>query len=259
MAKRRVLLLLALFAFALPVVASSTSHLLTQNLKPLLEAAKPLLNVYGGLLKEYPVETKSITAAILTCGGDAIAQSRSEASTYDAKRGAAFLTFGALYTGAFQHTWFTFLNNHVPQWGVSLDLWGAPEIKTERRRAFDLCTRVKGAGPHLPPPSYSTLAAAKVAINQFGAVPFVYMPLFFGMTGVLGNLNMQESWERARSLYLPLLKRNYMFWLPTQFFQFLVLPPDFQIPFLCCASLCWTVILSSVGGGASTSAPSSLT
>jgi len=249
-----------------PAIVASTSHVLTQNLKPLFEAVtplfetaiQPLLNAYGGLLKEYPVETKSITAAILACGGDAIAQSRSEASTYDVKRGAAFLTFGALYTGAFQHTWFTFLNDHVAQWGVSLDLWGAPEIKAEWWRAFDLYTRFKGAGPApLPPPSDSTLAAAKVAINQFGAVPFVYMPLFFAMTGALGNLNPQESWERARSLYFPLLKRNYIFWLPTQFFQFLVLPPDFQIPFLCCASLCWTVILSSVGGTASTSAPPS--
>ncbi len=107
------------------------------------------------------------------------------------------------------------------------------------------------------PPTQTLLAAAKVAVNQFAIIPLVYMPLFFATTGALGGLDIDKSIARARSLYVPLLQRNYLFWLPVQFFQFLVLPADYQIPFVCAASLCWTVILSSIGGTPSAS-PSSI-
>merc|ERR1719261_383232 len=106
----------------------------------------------------------------------------------------------------------------------------------------------------LPPPSDAALAAGKVIVNQFGVVPFVYMPLFLAVTGALGELGPADSLKRAKPLYFPLLKRNYFFWLPVQFFQFLVLPPDYQIPFLCCASLCWTVILSSISSASTVAA-----
>jgi hypothetical protein len=40
--------------------------------------------------------------------------------------------------------------------------------------------------------------------------------------------------------------------------QFLVIPMDFQIPFVSVASLIWTIILSSIGGGTAPVSPSSI-
>lgn len=162
-------------------------------------------------------------------------------------------------SGLFQHFWFEFLNSHIVDWGEDFSVWGhAAETnipvsyfieKDEWWQYFDLVSQIETVVERLQdPPTQQILAAAKVAVNQFVVIPLVYMPLFFSITGALGGLDIPKSIARARELYLPLLQRNYFFWLPLQFFQFLVLPADYQIPFVCMASLCWTIILSSIGG-----------
>jgi len=92
------------------------------------------------------------------------------------------------------------------------------------------------------------LATAKLCVNQLLAIPLANMPLFFAITGALGGLTPAQSIARARSLYAPLLRRNYAFWFPVQFVQFMYLPTAWQVPYVCVASLCWTVLLSRIGG-----------
>ena len=219
---------------------------------------------YATLLKEKPLETKSITAATLAFTGDALAQFRSK-EPYDVRRGLAFLGFGALYTGCFQHFWFNFLSTNIVDWGEDIFVWGhAADTnvpvnyfvqKDEWWQYFDIVSSIEGVMETLQdPPSDIEVAAAKVVVNQFCVIPLVYMPLFFAITGAVGGLDIKKSLARARSLYFTLLRRNYLFWLPVQFFQFLVLPTEWQIPFVCVASLCWTIILSSIGGSTTPSA-----
>lgn len=162
-----------------------------------------MFNPFGGYelaLRQAPFATKVLTAGSLACIGDAIAQRLSgglsalvapqeEGFVYDVKRGAAFLIFGAAYTGAFQAVWFDWLNAHLVGIGIWLHIWATSLV---------------------PPPSPEVLAAAKVAINQFAVVPLLYMPLFFAITGALGGLDVNASIERMRTLYAPILKRNYV-------------------------------------------------
>ena len=230
-----------------------------------LQQSQQTLHSYENLLKTNPISTKAITSGILATIGDAIAQlaspppsasdtdqdSSSWIERYDAKRGLAFLLFGAAYTGAFQHFWFNFLSHNILDWGSALQLWGGPSSdptlavgelynSPEWWTYFDVVNRLDN------PPSDATLAVAKLALNQFGMVPLVYMPCFFALTGALAGLSPQQSLERAQSMYWPILKRNYIYWLPVQFFQFFAVAPEWQIPFVSAASLVWTVILSSI-------------
>jgi Mpv17 / PMP22 family len=228
--------------------------MVTSSLSSVAATSGHLLQAYGNLLRQHPIATKGVTAAILASAGDAIAQWRSESDSYDLKRGAAFFTFGALYTGAFQHFWFTFMTSHISEWGNTLGFWGPERVSfpvdevidqwSEWYRYFDVVTQLEH------PPSPTALAAAKVVLNQLLVIPFVYMPLFFAFTGLVSGLDQNQSKARAESLYIPLLQRNWVFWLPVQFLQFLVIPQDYQIPFLSAASLVWTVILSSIGSSA---------
>ena len=120
-------------------------------------------------------------------------------------------------------------------------------------RYFDIVSQLEN------PPSPTALAIGKLIMNQFVVVPIVYMPLFFAFTGLISGLDVNQSIARGRSLYFPILKRNYFYWLPVQFFQFLLVPMDFQIPFVSAASLIWTIVLSSIGGGSTApTAPASI-
>ena len=258
-----------------PLVSSFQSHAPGVNLHSIAEAFQQVSTIthlhvpawltagwetYSSMLREKPVATKAATAAILCFTGDAVAQARTTSEEpYDIRRGLAFLAFGALYTGCFQHHWFSFLQQHVADWGENIHIWGHPAEtnipvsyfmqQPEWWQYFDIKHDINVVMETLQdPPSPAELALAKVAVNQFVVIPSIYMPLFFVVTGIVAGLDWNKIVARAQSLYLPLLQRNYMFWIPTQFAQFLLIPVDYQVPFVCIASLCWTIILSSIGG-----------
>ena len=216
-----------------------------------------LLQAYQHLLQLHPLTTKAVTSGILAGAGDAIAQ-RSSAEPYDKKRGLAFVSFGALYTGLFQHYWFQYLNDHVLTWGSQAGLWPATASlgsipvhdlykNSEWWMYFDIMDAFQDGAP-----SDNILAICKLVVNQFGMIPIVYLPLYFALTGALSDLSLEESWERMKSLYFGILKRNYVYWLPVQFIQFSLIPTEFQIPYVSAMSLIWTCILSSVSASAAT-------
>ena len=188
----------------------------------------PAFEKYMSTLTTYPLSTKMITGAALATAGDAIAQKR-EDDPYDPSRGASFAAFDMIYRAA-QHVLFP--------------------IIVELCRGQYLFSIMGSIGAsHLV--DLSTLTAMERSLaSQLIIVPFLYYPVFFTFTGYIQGLSFDEGIERAKQNFVPLMKRNLLFWIPVQFVQFCYIPTDLQIPFLSCAGLAWTFILSVLAGSA---------
>jgi hypothetical protein len=98
-------------------------------------------------------------------------------------------------------------------------------------------------------------AVEQTLASQLVIVPLFYYPVFFSLTGAIQGLSVSGSISRAQDMFLPLMKRNLMFWLPVQFIQFGYIQEDLQIPFLSICGLAWTFILSKSAGSAKSYTP----
>ena len=93
-------------------------------------------------------------------------------------------------------------------------------------------------------------ALEQTLVSQLGIVPFLYYPVFFTVSGTIQGLSASHMIARAQETFVPLMQRNLLFWIPIQFIQFGYIQEDLQIPFLSCAGLAWTFILSMYAGSA---------
>jgi len=188
------------------------------------------LSGYKHLLKTHPLPTKMITGATLAVCGDAIAQSKSTDEDYDKRRAASFAVFDMAYR-ALQHFSFPVIVAHFHG-------------------------QVLGSLPIIDTLDSSQLAAMEQTLaSQLGIVPFLYYPAFFTISGAIQRLSAQAAWSRALDNFVPLMKRNLLFWIPVQFIQFGYIQEDLQIPFLSCAGLAWIFILSAYAGSAKSYSP----
>ena len=186
------------------------------------------LSGYKELLKTHPLPTKMITGATLAVCGDAIAQSKDKDADYDTPRAASFAVFDMAYR-ALQHFSFPLIVAYCHG-------------------------QILGSLPVVGGMESSQLAAMEQTLaSQLGIVPFMYYPAFFTISGAIQGLSAEASWSRAQETFIPLMKRNLLFWIPIQFIQFGYVQEDLQIPFLSCAGLAWTFILSVYAGSATKS------
>ncbi|KAL7568251.1 hypothetical protein ACA910_022593 [Epithemia clementina (nom. ined.)] len=189
--------------------------------------ATKFTTAYTDALVTHPFVTKMATGGILATAGDAIAQTRDVDKPYDGRRALSFMVFDVCYRAMQQMAFPVIVHTcHGQILGPILD---GTIVPTEYAAAME-----------------QTLA------NQLGIVPFIYYPVFFGLSGFVQGLSLEGAIQRAKEKFLPLMKRNLLFWIPIQFFQFGFIEDELQIPFLCVAGLCWTVILS-VAAGSTTS------
>ena len=226
-----------------PSSSISVSSAASATTTPSLLHIPNFLDGYMRALTRFPLATKMMTGATLAWTGDFMAQSRMAATTttttsssssnsssekdsiYDKKRGISFALFDASYR-ATQH----YLYPLVVQ----------------------ACqgTVLMGLLPILKPDMASAMEQTLVA--QLLIVPLLYYPVFYAVTSYVqqGSLDLAQIQERAQRTFLPLMKRNLLFWIPVQFIQFSFLPEEWQIPFLSVGGLCWTMILSVLAGSA---------
>lgn len=197
-----------------------------------LSFSVPGLDAYTASLAVHPLSTKVCTAGVLAIGGDAIAQSSDPELPYDRKRAVSFALFDAAYRGGFQHAAFPWIIEHC-RGNV---LQGAAASL-----ALPMST--------LPPPD--ALAAVEcTAFNQLLLVPVVYYPLFFGITGAVQGLTLEQAIARAQERFVPLTLRNWQFWIPAQFVQFAFIDVEWQVPYTCAMGLVWNILLSGMAGSA---------
>ena len=151
---------------------------------------------------------------------------RRDRKIYDISRAGSFVLFDACYRGGFQHAAFPWIIETCK--GDMLGAVVKPELLDPGLLAALECT----------------------AFNQGLVVPVIYYPLFFSVTGALQGLSAWESLQRARSQFIPLTLRNWVFWVPAQVAQFALLPEELQVPYTCVMGLVWNIILSSQAGDA---------
>lgn len=200
-------------------------HLKTRNTSTSLRAepVEIMVSMYKDALIDNPFETKLVTGGVLAFCGDAIAQSRED--EYDAPRAMAFVSFDMVYR--------------------ALQIALFPEIT--RICNGNLLSSILSS-VNLSTDIHHLATLEQTFANQFVVIPFIYYPIFFSMTGWLQGLSTTTTIERAQSTIFPLLKRNWLFWIPVQYFQFGYVEENLQIPFLCLAGLIWTFILSTSAG-----------
>mmetsp|Transcript_23562 Transcript_23562/g.34884 ORF Transcript_23562/g.34884 Transcript_23562/m.34884 type:complete len:281 (-) Transcript_23562:232-1074(-) len=202
---------------------NSILHVPASSTKLHAEPLEVIMTMYKQSLFDYPVPTKMLTGGILAFVGDAVAQSREP--EYDKKRAGAFVSFDLVYRA------------------VQCSLF--PTI-------VDICDG-HFLAPVLPDIDVHFLGTLEQTFaNQFLVIPFIYYPVFYSLTGYLQGLSFEANVERAQNTLIPLLKRNWLFWIPVQYYQFGYVDEPLQIPFLCVAGLAWTFILSAYAGSVKT-------
>jgi len=202
---------------------------------------------YVNSLTVAPLFTNMITASVLSVCSDCISQSiefafqnNTVSSTYNIARlnvrhkykddnkrlnrghysyyrSLSMSMYGAVVLGWFVSLWFKFLNNLIPREGITI-------------RSVLL----------------------KVFINQLIMSPFLNT-LFFGY--VIFTRDFKSSLiqkhvlfkKKLRADLLPTIARSCVYWSIVHLYNFLILPPKYQLLYTNSAFLLWTTYISLVG------------
>jgi protein Mpv17 len=199
---------------------------------------------YKQALVTDPLPTKMTTGALLAIVGDGVAQRcvGDECPIYDSKRAVSFAVFDASYR-AVQHVLYPPMISFFHGQYLSLLLSTVMSRLTAGNMAKTFVL-----SNHAP-----ILAAMEQSlVSQLVIIPLLYYPVFYAVTGAVQGLTVDETIQRAQETFVPLMKRNLLFWIPIQFAVFGFCEEPLQIPILIVCGLVWTFILSLVAGSVQT-------
>lgn len=208
--------------------------------------AMEVLDAYKQSLATHPLITKMLTGGTLAVCGDAIAQSQTD-EEYNKRRAASFAGFDCVYR-AVQHFSFPAIVQQCQGQYIGAIVAATPGLNA--------IAHAMNQGDALPAEYYYG-AMEQTLASQLGIVPFFYYPVFYTITAFVQGLDSEEAVQRAKDTFIPLMKRNLLFWIPVQFIQFGYIDENLQIPFLSVAGLAWTFIISLFAGNAKAATPSS--
>jgi protein Mpv17 len=206
-----------------------------------------LLDAYKESLASHPLTTKMLTGGTLAVCGDAIAQSRTP-EPYDQRRAASFAAFDGVYR-AVQHFSFPAIVQHCQG-----QYMGALSAALSLPFASMSMSMSANSNLEFDVSQFNFGAVEQTLVSQLGIVPFFYYPVFYTVTAFVQGLDREAAVQRAKDTFVPLMKRNLLFWIPIQFVQFGYVDESLQIPFLSVAGLVWTFIISVFAGNANANA-----
>ncbi|XP_024387945.1 uncharacterized protein [Physcomitrium patens] len=173
---------------------------------PGVEIGSASRNWYTKVLIEHPIKTKAITLGILNCVGDIFTQLYVEKSGgLDYRRVASMTTFGLFIVGPTLHYWYSFLNRVV-----------------------------KASGPKG--------VAIRLVLDQF-----IFAPIFIAVTFaylLLVEGHVDKIQDKLSKDWKPALIANWKLWLPSQFCNFMFVPPVLQVLCSNVIGLVWNVYVS---------------
>merc|ERR1719343_1492754 len=202
------------------------------------DIASSLLKDYKNALDANPLRVKIITGCLLAIVGDAIAQS-GQPEDYNKKRAAAFVAFDGAWRTVQQVTYGPIIETCNGKFSSSL-LFSLPFANFQESLLQEENRIVLGA-------------IEQTLVSQLVLIPLLYYPIFYSVTGAVQSLTVEETVIRAKETFVPLMKRNLLFWIPVQFCAFYFVEENLQIPVLTACGLVWTIILSLSAGNVNSS------
>jgi len=186
--------------------------------------------VYRQELRKDPLKTKVLTGVFLAVIGDALAQAR-DRSDYNVNRAVSFAAFDGCYRAVQQFTY-------------------PPLMKLCSGKFLMSVLAALGFAATKPDQLHLLASTEQTLVSQLVIIPTLYYPVFYAVTGAVQGLTVEETITRAKETFIPLMKRNLLFWIPVQFVAFNFVEENLQIPILIVCGLVWTIILSAAAGAA---------
>lgn len=202
------------------------------------DIASSILKDYKNALDADPLKVKIITGCLLAIVGDAIAQ-LGQPEEYNKKRAAAFVAFDGVWRTVQQVTYGPIIETCNGKFSIIL-LGSLPFADIQQALIREENRVILGA-------------IEQTLVSQLVLIPLLYYPIFYSVTGVVQSLTVEETLIRAKETFVPLMKRNLLFWIPVQFCAFYFVEENLQIPVLTACGLVWTIILSLSAGNVNSS------
>ncbi|GAA5826174.1 hypothetical protein JCM5353_003833 [Sporobolomyces roseus] len=223
-----------------------------------------LLRVYTRSFERNPSLTLLVANGTLMSLGDlgaqALAMSSGVPFAYDATRTLRFAMFGASM-GPLAGAWNKFLEVNFPLRTVApaapnapldekLDKFPIPELEKQLPKGarFERGGPRPGTGAGVETVQTESAVSLKallkrVAADQVGMAPISLFIFLFSMS-LLEGLNGEETREKIRNNYWPILFVNWQVWPLLQLINFRYVPLKYRVPFGSILGILWTGFLS---------------
>ncbi len=165
------------------------------------------------MLARRPIAVKAAAGAILGAAGDATAQRCENVSAYEPRRGIAFTSFNAMWSGPCCHFIFESLERAAPQ--------------------------ARGMVSIVP----------KMLTTQLLVNPFIFLPLFYGWTGAVLGRTVEDTLEKARREALTTLQATWLIFAPFNVLMFTSIPVRHQPSATALVSFAHSTVVSYIAGG----------
>lgn len=232
------------------------------------------LSIYKQHLLTEPLKTKVLTGIVLAFVGDALAQYSSSRTTttttteegeqpqptfkYNVKRAISFATFDGCYRAVQQVTYPPMMKICNGKFSLALLSTVLTILPSSSSVDDSSSSSQSTTAVYL---LHILASLEQTLVSQLVIIPILYYPIFYIITSFVQGLSFTQTISRIRETFIPLMKRNLLFWIPIQFvtFAFVDESTNLQIPILIVCGLVWTIILSITAGATTTTTTATTT